>query len=75
MGSSHCKRVDTAIARAKNLLIQRAAEEGIYENFGQREAWEIENHFLSFAEIEDVYIIKAKVNAFRDWCMTYTPYK
>lgn len=67
--------MDTAIARAKNLLIQRAAKEGMYENFGQKEAREIEDYFLSSAGMNEAMIIKNKVNAFRNWCMTYTPYK
>ena len=31
----NCKKIDTAISRAKTMLIKKAKEKGIYENFGK----------------------------------------
>ena len=42
----NCKKVDTAIRRAKNMLVEYAKKHGIYECFGQKQVMEIKDKFV-----------------------------
>ena len=69
----NCKKIDTAINRAKKILIDRAKANGIYENFGQKEVREIENRFIQCGNYsKEMNTNRDKIIAFDDWCMTYT---
>ena len=69
----NCKKIDTAINRAKKVLIDRAKRDGIYENFGQEEVRAIKDKFIKFGDYsKEMNANRDKINAFDDWCMTYT---
>ena len=68
-----CKKIDTAIKRAKNILIERARKGGIYENFGQDESREIKNKFIDLSnyDTDEMNLNKRKLKDFDNWRMTY----
>ena len=55
----NCKKIDTAIQRAEKILIEKAKNHGIYENFGQREVREIKEKFIDLSD----YSSKMKIIA------------
>ena len=68
----NCKKVDTAIRRAKKKLIQEAQKNGIYENFGQKEVREIEEKFIDISSYTDeMKQNRRKLKKFDNWCMNY----
>ena len=61
-------RVEIAIERKTKKLIEEAREEGIYENFGQKEVRELEDKYGDGgANFEAL----AKIRMFDDWCSSY----
>ena len=69
----NCKRIDTAINRAKKILIDRAKANGIYENFGQKEVREIKDKFIDDCDYStEMNNKRRKVDGFNNWCMEYT---
>ena len=69
----NCKRIDTAINRAKKILIGRAKVNGIYENFGQKEVREIKDKFIDYCDYStEMNNNRRKVDEFNNWCMEYT---
>ena len=69
----NCKRIDTAINRAKKILINRAKANGIYENFGQKEVREIKDKFIDYCDYStEMNNNRRKVDEFNNWCMEYT---
>ena len=69
----NCKRIDTAINRAKKILIDRAKANGIYENFGQKEVREIKDKFIDYCDDStEMNNNRRKVDGFNNWCMEYT---
>ena len=69
----NCKRIDTAINRAKKILIDRAKANGIYENFGQKEVREIKDKFIDYFDYStEMNNNRRKVDGFNNWCMEYT---
>ena len=69
----NCKRIDTAINRAKKILIDRAKANGIYENFGQKEVREIKDKFIDYCDYStEMNNNRRKVDEFNNWCMEYT---
>ena len=69
----NCKKIDTAISRAKNILIKRAKKDGIYENFGQEEVKAIRDKFTNYGDYSAENRKNAsKVFNFECWCMNYT---
>ena len=69
----NCKRIDTAINRAKKILIDRAKVNGIYENFGQKEVREIKDKFIDYCDYStEMNNNRRKVDEFNNWCMEYT---
>ena len=69
----NCKKIDTAINRAKKVLISRAKTNGIYEDFGQKEVREIKDKFIKLGDYsKEMNANRDKIDAFDDWCMTYT---
>ena len=68
-----CKKIETAISRAKKILIDRAKKEGIYENFGQKEVRDIEDKFIDCCDYtREMMLNRGKLNNFNNWCMEYT---
>lgn len=68
-----CDTVDKAIKMAKEMLIDKADEMGIYENFGQEEIRNIKDKFVDITDFtEDMMKVRNQIDAFEDWCMTYT---
>lgn len=68
-----CKKIDTAINRAKKILIKRAEKNGIYENFGQSELKEIKDKFIDCNDYSRETMIKRmRINEFFHWCINYT---
>ena len=69
----NCKRIDTAINRAKKILIDRAKANGIYENFGQKEVRKIKDKFIDYCDYStEMNNNRRKVDGFNNWCMEYT---
>ena len=68
-----CKKVDTAIRRAKSMLITKARAKGMYENFGVCEVRKIKDRFIDITDYsEEMNRIRNEINSFEEWCMTYT---
>lgn len=68
----NCKKIDTAISRAKDNLINEARNNGIYENFGQNEVREIKDKFIDSCDYSKVMNDnRNKVERFNNWCMEY----
>ena len=68
-------KLETAINKAKNGLIERAKKHGIWENFGQNEVRKIQDKFkyndLAYGSTEDRKQAQ-KIDEFDNWCMNYT---
>lgn len=68
-----CKKIDTAINRAKTALIQTAKLHGLYENFGQKEVREIKDKFIDISDYsQEMNNNRRKIEGFDNWCMNYT---
>ena len=68
----NCKKIDTAISRAKELLIKQARNNGIYENFGQEEIKAIKEKFIDSCDYsEEMNNNRNKVLGFECWCIGY----
>lgn len=68
----NCKKIDTAINRAKKILTDRAKQDGICENFGQEEVREIKNKFIDICDYSTTMNInRIKIDHFENWCMEY----
>lgn len=68
----NCKKIDTAISRAKDKLINKARNNGIYENFGQIEIREIKEKFIDNCDYsEEMNNNRNKILAFECWCIGY----
>lgn len=68
----NCKKIDTAISRAKDKLINEARNNGIYENFGQKEVREIKDKFIDGCDYSaEMNNNRAKLDNFNNWCMEY----
>jgi hypothetical protein len=66
-----CKKIDTAIRKAKSMLIKKAKKNGLYENFGEKEVREIENKFIDISSYTDeMNLNRDKLNIFNEWCMS-----
>jgi len=71
-GYLNCKRIETAISRAKNILIKKAERRGLYENFGQDEVKEIEDHFIDYSSYTDeMNRNRKKLQLFNEWALNY----
>ncbi len=69
----NCKKVDTAIGRAKRILADFAKKNGLCENFGTDMAREMENKFVDICDFSsEMNSVRRKIDRFRDWCMIYT---
>lgn len=68
----NCKKVDTAISRAKDKLINEARNRGIYESFGQNEVRAIKEKFVDLCDYStEMNTIRSKIDRFDEWCMNY----
>jgi len=69
MNYLNCKRIDTAIRRAKKKLSNKE----IYENFGQKEVRKIKEKFIDLSDYSpEMNRNRDKLKRFNDWCMNYT---
>lgn len=69
----NCKKIWTAISRAKKILTEQAKQNGIYENFGQKEIREIKEKFIDITDYsEKMNNNRLKLDGFNEWCMNYT---
>lgn len=68
-----CKKIDTAISRARKSLIKQAKLNGIYECFGQNEVREIKNKFIDICDYSnEMNMNRIKIDNFDNWCSGYT---
>lgn len=68
----NCKKIDTAINRAKNQLIKEGKKKGIYENFGQEQIREIEEKFIDISNYSKEENKKRNIlSSFSRWCYSY----
>lgn len=69
----NCKKIDTAIKRAKAYLVIKAQKSGIYENFGQSEVRLIKEMFINLSDYSDkMNATREKLDSFNEWCATYS---
>lgn len=69
----NCKKIDTAISRAKKRLIAKAKKDGIYENFGQEEIKAIKEKFIDCCNYtEEMSNNRNKILGFECWCIGYS---
>lgn len=60
--------IETAINRAKDVLIKRANKYGLYENFGQAEADVIQEKFIPLCDYSNPMLKRRSlISQFRDW--------
>ena len=72
MTNLNCKKIDTSISRAKNLLIEKYNKNGLYENFGQKEVRLIEEKFInSSVYTTEMNSNRNKLQIFNEWCMNF----
>jgi hypothetical protein len=65
--------LDKALTREQNKLIKRAADKGLYENFGQKEVRKLEDKFIDISDYTSEMNTKRRlIQIFDDWCMSYT---
>ena len=55
------KEIEARINSLKLLLIKKAKDKGIYENFGQKEV----------LKLKDVFGYTPEIESFDNWCMTF----
>ena len=68
-----CKKIETAIRRARKLLIEEAEKNGVYENFGQSEIRNIKDKFIDISNYtEEMNSRRRKLDNFYEWCIRYT---
>jgi hypothetical protein len=68
----NCKKIDTAILRAKNFLIEKYNKNGLYENFGQKEVRLIEEKFINTSDYTtEMNNNRNKLQIFNEWCMNF----
>jgi hypothetical protein len=64
--------LSNAITKAKQRLKRIAAEDGIYENFGQKEVDKIKDKYIDISKYTDeMNETRKKIEHFREWCSTY----
>lgn len=69
----NCKKIDTAINRAKKMLIAKVNNGGLYENFGQDEVRKIKDKFIDYCDYSaEMNNKRKKIEIFNNWCMEYT---
>jgi len=69
----NCKKIETAISRAKKALIKVAQTTGIYENFGQDEVRKITDKFIDLSDYTiEMNKKRAALQSFDHWCSNYT---
>lgn len=67
-----CEKIDTAIRRAKKMLIDRVKKDGVYENFGSKEVKEIKSKFIDNCDYSEVINSDwIKLLEFEFWCIGY----
>lgn len=67
-----CAKIDTSINRARTMLIDKAKENGIYENFGQEEVRKIRDKFIDLSDYSNkMNDNRNKLDIFEKWCMNY----
>lgn len=69
----NCKKIDTAISRAKTMLIKKAKEKGLYECFGQNEVRAIKDKFIDICDYsQEMKANRNKLDSFDNWCQNYS---
>lgn len=67
-----CKKISTAIRRAKKELVAKVKKHGLYENFGQKEIRNIEDKFIKvYQQGEDIKDQHRQLKSFRRWCENF----
>lgn len=65
----NCKKIETAINRAEKMLIAEAKENGLYENFGQKEIRMIRDKFIDISDYSNEMNAKRNMlDSFSKWC-------
>ncbi|MGF7535242.1 hypothetical protein AAGG74_16430 [Bacillus mexicanus] len=65
----NCKKIETAISRAEKKLITEAKENGLYENFGQKEIRMIRDKFINISDYSNEMNAKRNMlESFSKWC-------
>lgn len=72
MNYLNCKKIETAIRRAKQMLIKKAKKEGLYENFGIKEERAIKDKFIDISDYsEEMKSKRRELSFFSNWCANY----
>jgi len=65
-------KLETAINNAKKKLIKKAQNNGLYENFGQKEVSNLADKFLETSDYtKDMSENRKLIEVFDNWCMNY----
>jgi hypothetical protein len=65
-------RIETAIERKKQKLIDKALKNGLYENFGQKEVRELEYKYIDISNYSKPMNEKRKkLESFNEWCINF----
>lgn len=66
------KKLQRAIEKAKKQLIQKAKEGGLYENFGENEARELNDKFIDSSSYnKEMNEKRLLVSNFENWAMNF----
>jgi len=65
-------RIETAIKKAKESLVNRTKKSGVYEDFGKAEADFIETKFIEIGNFyNEMLKRRTQIKSFRNWCENY----
>lgn len=65
-------KINIAITKEQNKLIQIAKKKGLYENFGQKEVRKLEEKFINHSDYsQEMNKNRKLIKLFDDWCMNY----
>ena len=75
-GYLNCKKLSTAINRAKAMLIKKADAKGLYENFGEDEYREMKDKFIDTGDYSiEMNDNREALHQFANWSGNYTTFR
>ena len=65
-------KIEKAIAKEQDKLINKANTKGLYENFGQKEVSKLKDKYIDTSSYTDeMNAIRDAIQEFNTWCMNY----
>jgi AICAR transformylase/IMP cyclohydrolase PurH len=65
------KKLQKEIENKRKKLIQFVKDNGIYENFGQKEVMQLKDKYSDYINYMDMNQKQALIHEFDQWCMSY----